>query len=54
VLTLFDAGSMEFSHVPLPGELNHLSSYAVGDTEDGLLGTLYHQDNTDNPLDATI
>jgi hypothetical protein len=26
---------MEFSHVPLPGGLNHLSSYAVGDTEDG-------------------
>jgi hypothetical protein len=88
VLTSFDVGSMEFSHVPLPGGLNHLpsyavgdaendttclvavsaehqqklgmrvwllkmgehgSSYAVGDTEDGLLITLYHQDNTDNP-----
>ncbi|KAK1632630.1 hypothetical protein QYE76_006945 [Lolium multiflorum] len=35
VLTSFDAGSMEFSHVPLPGGLNHLSSYAVGDAEDG-------------------
>jgi hypothetical protein len=35
VLTSFNVASMEFSHVPLPDDLNHLSSYALGDTEDG-------------------
>ncbi|KAM0854497.1 hypothetical protein ACQ4PT_050383 [Festuca glaucescens] len=35
MLTSLHVGSMEFSHVGLPGEVHHSSSYALGDTEDG-------------------
>jgi hypothetical protein len=34
-LTSLDVGSMEFSHVPLPGNLSRYAPYALGDTEDG-------------------
>jgi hypothetical protein len=48
MLTSLHVGSMEFSHVGLPGEVHHSSSYALGDTEDGTtcivsVSTKYHQ-----------
>ncbi|KAM0891322.1 hypothetical protein ACQ4PT_026483 [Festuca glaucescens] len=47
-LTSLNVSSMEFSHVGLPDEVHHSSSYALGDTEDGTtcivsVSTKYHQ-----------